>query len=287
MSLDEVWRLLKTELDDKIDVGDVLFLVILDTCQNLPYNLKQGLTEESLEPDVRVRPKLWALCTAAARGQEAEDGDAGGHSPFNSELLSPQCGLFEENVSIEHALNLACGRLRARGQEPHVFNMNNLDADLRRICLYGPERSISEQHDVFICFREDAQGCVEHKLAHVLQCRLEKEDIVRGGESSKLRIFLKPKPGNGLDKDQVADALCSSRVVILLVSHSTWNGIGQMQKECSSDHALARLLARYEMILELHEQERVRVMPLLIGSESDGAYIIQSCYLRRIHAIIE
>jgi Leucine-rich repeat (LRR) protein len=275
MSLDEVWRLLKTELDDKIDVGDVLFLVILDMCQNLPNNLKHGLTEESLEPDVQFRPKLWALCTAAARGQTAKDGDAGGHSPFNSELLSPQCGLFEQNVSIRHALELACRRLRARGQEPHVFNMNNLDAELRRICLYGPERSISEHHDVFICFREGAQGCVEHKLAHALHCRLEKEDIARGGESKKLRVFLKPKPGHGLDKDQVADALCSSRVVILLVSHSTWKGIGQMQKDCSSDHAMARLLARYEMILELHAQERVRVLPLLIGSESAGRTFYQ------------
>jgi hypothetical protein len=59
---------------------------------------------------------------------------------------------------------------------------------------------------------------VEHKLAHVLQCRLEQEDIARGGESKKLRVFLKPRPGHGLDKHQVADALCSSRVVILLVS---------------------------------------------------------------------
>ena len=165
MSLDEVWELLKTELEDKIHVCDVLFLVILDTCQKLPYKLKKSLTEESLEPDVRDRPKLWALCTAAARGQEAEDGDAGWHSPFNRELLSPQCGLFEQNVSIEHALNLVCGRLRARGQEPHVFNMNNLEAHLKSFCLYGPERLISEQHDVFICFREDEKGCVEH-LAH-------------------------------------------------------------------------------------------------------------------------
>ena len=47
MSLDEVWELLKTELEDKIHVDDVLFLVILDTCQKLPYNLKQGLSEES------------------------------------------------------------------------------------------------------------------------------------------------------------------------------------------------------------------------------------------------
>ena len=33
MSLDDVWKLLKTELEDKIDVGDVLFLVILDMRQ--------------------------------------------------------------------------------------------------------------------------------------------------------------------------------------------------------------------------------------------------------------
>jgi hypothetical protein len=267
MSLDEVWELLKTELEDKIHVDDVLFLVILDTCQNLPYNLKKSLTEESFEPDVRVRPKLWALCTAAARGQEAEDGDAGGHSPFNSELLSPQCGLFEQNVSIEHALNLVCDRLRARGQEPHVFNMNNLEAHRKRICLYGPERSISEQHDVFICFREDEKGCVEH-LAHALQDRLMNQDIGRGGESRKLRVFLKPQPGRVLIKHQVADALCSSQVVILLVSRSTWKGVGQMRKDCQSDDPLAQLLARYEMILELHEQGHVCVLPLLIGSQS-------------------
>jgi hypothetical protein len=267
MSLDEMWELLKTELEDKIHVGDVLFFVILDTCQNLPYNLKKSLTEESFEPDVRVRPKLWALCTAAARGQEAEDGDTGGHSPFYSELLSPQCGLFEQNVSIQHALNLACGRLRARGQEPHVFNMNNLEAYLKSICLYGPERMISEQHDVLICFREDEKGCVE-PLAHALQGRLMNEDIRHGGASRKLRVFLKPQPGRGLIKHQVADALCSSQVVILLVSHSTWKGVGRMRKDFQSDDPLAQLLARYEIILELHEQGRVCVLPLLIGSES-------------------
>jgi hypothetical protein len=267
MSLDEVWELLKTELEDKIHVCDVLFLVILDTCQKLPYKLKKILTEESLEPDLRDRPKLWALCTAAARGQAAEDGDAGGHSPFNRELLSPQCGLFEQNVSIEHALNLVCGRLRARGQEPHVFNMNNLEAHLKSMCLYGPERLISEQHDVFICLREDEKGCVEH-LAHVLQGRLMNEDIGRGGEKRKLRVFLKPHPGRGLIKHQVADALCSSQVVILLVSHSTWKGVGQMRKDCLSDDPLGVLLAQYEMTLELHEQGRVCVLPLLIGSES-------------------
>ena len=42
MSLDEVWRLLKTELDDKIDVGDVLFLVILDMCLVLSAALFRG-----------------------------------------------------------------------------------------------------------------------------------------------------------------------------------------------------------------------------------------------------
>jgi len=148
MSLDEVWELLKTELEDKIHVCDVLFLVIPDTCQKLPCKLKKSLTEESLEPDVRDRPKLWALCTAAARGQEAEDGDAGWHSPFNRELLSPQCGLFEQNVSImiEHSLNLVCGRLRARGQEPHVFNMNNLEAHLKSICLCAAASLCDRRH---------------------------------------------------------------------------------------------------------------------------------------------
>ena len=148
MSLDEVWELLKTELEDKIHVCDVLFLVIPDTCQKLPCKLKKSLTEESLEPDVRDRPKLWALCTAAARGQEAEDGDAGWHSPFNRELLSPQCGLFEQNVSImiEHSLNLVCGRLRSRGQEPHVFNMNNLEAHLKSICLCAAASLCDRRH---------------------------------------------------------------------------------------------------------------------------------------------
>lgn len=145
--------------------------------------------------------------------------------------------------------------------------MNNLDADLQRICLYGPERSISEQHDVFICFWEDERGCVDH-LAHALQGRMMNEDIGRGGESRKLRVFLKPQPGHDFIKHQVADALCSSQVVILLVSHSTWKGVGRMPKECQSDDPLAQLLARYEMILERNAQERVCVLLLLIGSES-------------------
>ena len=75
LSIDEIFNLLKAGLEDKINVDGMVFLVIPDTCQNLPGYLKAGLSEESLEPDVRSRPKRWRLCTAAARGQTASDGE--------------------------------------------------------------------------------------------------------------------------------------------------------------------------------------------------------------------
>ena len=64
LSQHELFGLLKTELEDKILVKDVLFLDILDICQNLPKFLQSqqhgsdGVAHlESLEPDGRRRPQ--------------------------------------------------------------------------------------------------------------------------------------------------------------------------------------------------------------------------------------
>ena len=96
LSQHELFWLLKTELEDKILVKDVLFLDILDICQNLPKFLQSqqhgsdGVAHlESLEPDGRRRPQQWALRTSTENWTTAPDG-AAGHSPFMQELLSAE-----------------------------------------------------------------------------------------------------------------------------------------------------------------------------------------------------
>jgi len=96
LSQHELFGLLKTELENKIVVKDVLFLDIIDMCQNLPKFLQSqqhgsdGVAHlESLEPDDRRRPQRWALRTSTANWTTAPDG-ATGHSPFMQELLSAE-----------------------------------------------------------------------------------------------------------------------------------------------------------------------------------------------------
>jgi len=145
LSHHELFGLLKTELESKIAVKDVLFLFILDMCQNLPKFLQpqHGNDEEvhweAVEPDGRSRPQRWALCTSTANGTKAPDGSAG-HSPFMQALMSAECGFLEQNVSIKLALEGARSRLLAAGaQEPYIFS-----ADLGDICLHSPSMNISE-----------------------------------------------------------------------------------------------------------------------------------------------
>jgi len=270
LSQHELFGLLKTELEDKILVKDVLFLVILDMCQNLPKFLSTqhgndiGAHLEGLEPYGSSRPRHWALCTSTANGTKAPDGSAG-HSPFLQELLSVECGFLEQNVSVKFALEMVHKRLLDQdGQKPCLFPGN-----LGEICLYGPSTSISRKCDVFICHR---LGTETREIAEELHDLLRKMTIkMKDAGSRHIEVFFETSKGNALQKDQIADALCSSTVIVLLVSQSTFNGICNLSPNAPVDGALTQLLVQYEMALEIYEQRSdVTVFPLLLGKKTPG-----------------
>jgi len=282
LSHHQLFGLLKTELENKIAVKDVLYLVILDMCQNLPKWLQpqhhghdEAVHSEVVEPDGRSRPKRWALCTSTANGTKAPDGSAE-HSPFLQELMSTECGFLQQNVSIKLALERARSRLLAAGgQEPFFI----FSADLGDICLHGPIRHIPGRYDVFICHRGGTEDC---EIADALHNELSKMPVeVEGMDSRNIEVFFEPSLGNILLKDQIADALCCSTVIILLVSQTTFDGICDLQPDSPGDEALVRMLAQYEMALEMHEQRRdVTILPLLIGNKvTDG-----QCFYQHINS---
>jgi len=203
----------------------------------------------------------WALCTSTANRTAAPDGQAGHNSPFTQELLSAGCGFLEHNVSIQHALQAACSRLLQQGrQQPHLSLAN-----LEKICLSGPSTCICRECDVFICHREFTEV---REIARALNDELVKMSIeMEGVENRKLNVFFEPSFGD-MPRHQIADALCSSTVVVFLVSQSTFDGIGNLQADSSDDGPLARMLTQYEMALEMFEQQGVVVLPVLIGDKS-------------------
>ena len=269
LSHHELFGLLKTELEDRIHVKDVLFLVILDMCQNLPAGLKAQLQRNGElahwegEPSGNSRPMHWALCTSTANRTAAPDGPAGHNSPFTQELLSAECGFLEHNVSIQHALQTARSRLLQKGgQEPYLFH-----GDLEEICLSGPSTCIGPECDVFICHRE----CTElQDIARALNDELVKFPVtMEDADSKNLKVFFEPSFGV-MPRHQIADALCSSTVVVFLVSQSTFDGIGDLRADSSDDGTLTGILTQYEMALEMFEQKGVVVLPVLIGDKSPG-----------------
>ena len=84
LSHDVLFRMIKEGLDDKIDVIDVRYIVILDACRNSlesKETIKTPFSDTIHEPLPSARPEHWVLCTSTSRKDYASDG-GDGHSPF-------------------------------------------------------------------------------------------------------------------------------------------------------------------------------------------------------------
>jgi len=148
------------------------------------------------------------------------------------------------------SVKLALGRARSRlleqdGQEPYLFS-----AGLGEICLYGPSTRIPGECDVFICHRD---GTNAREIAKELHDELVKMPVgIEDVDSSRnIKVFFEPSEGNTLQRDQIADALRSSTVIVFLVPQGTFEGISALQSDAPGDGTLTRLLVQYEMALEM------------------------------------
>jgi hypothetical protein len=276
-SHDELFKLLKKKLDDKVEVEDVLYLVILDACRvSLQRHaggispVLTGFSAESHEPLPDNRPAQWVLCTSTARGNSASDGE-GGHSPFTEALMSVECGLFQPNVSLDWALKMVCKKLQVtQQQEPCLMPAQNIPDSL---CLHNvqlKQLSTEERFDVFLCYRDEGvDRAVAERLKDKLRsCHVETE----GFEQRPLRVFLEAGPPPPVQSDQVAEAMHNSTVILLLFSHSTFDGVDALLENSQMDNRLVQMLWQHEMALELFfalPSRRQKVVHLLIGSRSE------------------
>jgi hypothetical protein len=279
-SHDELFKLLKVKLDDKIEVEDVLYLVILDACRESLGGISPvltGFSAESHEPlpgkDYDNRPAKWVLCTSTARGNVAYDGE-GGHSPFTEALMSVECGLFKPNVPLDWALKMVCEKLQVtQQQEPCLMPAQNIPGSM---CLHNvqlKQLSTEERFDVFLCYRDEGvdRAVAERLKDKLTSCHVETE----GFEQRPLRVFLRAGPPPPVQSVQVAEAMHNSTVILLLFSHNTFDGVDALLEDSQMDNRLVQMLWQHEMALELFESgaalpsRRQKLVHLLIGSRSE------------------
>ena len=129
------------------------------------------------------------------------------------------------------------------------------------LCLHEeePDAGRDTQFDVFLCYRgRGADQSVAERLRDKLQ-------------NMGLKVFFEavasPRPKN----DQIADAMCNSAIILLLVSRDTFEGIGSLETG-SERNWLIEMLWQYEMALELFcmEQRKHALFPLLVGNKTQN-----------------
>jgi len=221
------------------------------------------------EETVGAAEMKWAMCAGTNRGSLALDGGPSSLGAFTSHVISMDCGLFEPNVPLNTAINLACDRvqlLRTRessdgsiiAQQVPLRLMNNIPPDF---CLYETDDT-AEQFDVCICYRRD----IDSEWASFVH-----ENVKRFS-----KVFWQPTPGPARHT-QIARAVCNSSIIVLIISERTFADINTFQVGCppsAKEMELANLLQQIDMILEIyeHRKESVRVLPVYFGNEEQDSY---------------
>jgi hypothetical protein len=120
------------------------------------------------------------------------------------------------------------------------------------LCNREQQRAGEEQADVFLCFRD---GGVDRALAQRLSDKLKNFHVEHGSERRPVKVFLEAKAACK-PTDQVANALRSSTMILLVVSHRTFDGVEELKGDSRADDRLVQLLWQYEMLLELLDSGR-------------------------------
>ena len=194
--------------------NDVYYLLIIDACRETPEEPAVGFSG-TLDPVYRdasdaksEKAMRWALCAGTSRGSLAADAgtlDASHLGAFTSCVISEECGLFQPNVPVTTAIKLASERVRSnpsRYQAPLTL-LDNISCDF---CLYDDVPAEQERFDVCVCYRDmDTDGSGARLVAESLK-------------SKGVKVFWKSIPGKQTERRQMAQAVCNSNVIILIVS---------------------------------------------------------------------
>jgi hypothetical protein len=244
--------------------NDVYYLLIIDACRETPEEPAVGFSG-TLDPvyrDAKSEEAMrWALCAGTSRGSLATDAgtlDASHLGAFTSCVISEECGLFQPNVPVSTAIKLACERVRnqSRYQAPLTL-LDNISGDF---CLHDVQED-QERFDVCVCYRMDTDGSGARLIADSLE--------------SKGKVFWRTMPGKQTERTQMAQAVCNSNVIILIVSDRTFADISTLTSadQATDKHKhLANLLRQMDMILEVyeHRHRRCSVLPVYHGDEQQN-----------------
>ena len=263
LSHDEIFCTFK-KWGQKVKIGDVMCVVVIDACRreingtqcNCPF-------PETLEPRGNSRPEVWTMCVAAARSKAAYTSlpAVSDLSAFTRHFVSEECGLFEPNVPFKRALELVCQAVRlsssGRQQDPTILGLERIP---EHICLWS-DHPDTKQYDVCFLFHEK-----DKPLAKLMKDQLLTKRHFNEG------IFLDAETGAGTRIAQFASALCNSRIIALVVSTLTLDGISDISIDTACECPLSRLLLKYEMVLEILEHcPDTQILPILCGHEDKSA----------------
>jgi hypothetical protein len=120
------------------------------------------------------------------------------------------------------------------------------------LCNREQDRAGEEQADVFLCFRD---GGVDRALVQRLSDKLKTFQVEHGSERRPVKVFLEAKVAYK-PTHQVAKALRSSTMILLVVSHGTFDGVEELKGDSKADDRLVQMLWQYEMLLELLDSGR-------------------------------
>ena len=211
-SHNELFTILYKEVHKKAQANDVYYLLIIDACRETPQESPGPAFPGTLDPVYRdavgKEAMRWALCAGTSRGSQAEDAgtlDTSHLGAFTSCVISEECGLFQPNVPVTTAIKLASERVRSnpsRYQAPLTL-LDNISCDF---CLYDDVPAEQERFDVCVCYRDmDTDGSGARLVAESLK-------------SKGVKVFWKSIPGKQTERRQMAQAVCNSNVIILIVS---------------------------------------------------------------------
>jgi len=216
--------------------------------------------------DPAHRPAVSVLCASTSRNRESYINPAisSSYSAFTHFLISEEqnSGLFSLNTPVKRALENACKMLRehpkGRKQNPTPMGLELIPDDF---CLVREERPWNE-YDICLCYRRDT----DEELAEFIcdKLRLQDRDLKVFGPSVDRDA--------GMEEDQIARAIAHSRIVVLVVSDKTFQGVDGFVEGSPCEGALSRLLLQCELIVEMLglDPTKFKVLPVC-GVESDGA----------------
>jgi len=134
VSLLQILELCRDFLDqparDKAGAREVTFVILLDSCRQ---EIRSTWMQSALSENKKA-PMLYTVYSSCRTGGEAGDGMPGGNSPFATELLDLERGIFTKGKALTRGLEEAAHEVqRKTNQKPMQEGAANFSCNL---CLY-------------------------------------------------------------------------------------------------------------------------------------------------------